>query len=70
LGCIYKTRCYPLGVEDKAGVKPRGLICKMCDRKFLVRDVCHKWREPIVAVQESNSKMQKAVDIAEDKLEA
>jgi len=34
--CILKTRPYPIGND---GYKNRGEICKVCDRKFFVREM-------------------------------
>ena len=36
--CVRKTRIYPQGPEDDDGQRTlRGPICKLCDRKFMVR---------------------------------
>jgi hypothetical protein len=35
--CLYKNRVYPRSKIDENGLKPRGKICKLCDRKFLIR---------------------------------
>jgi hypothetical protein len=35
--CLTKTRPYPKAALDKNGERVRGDICKLCDRKFLVR---------------------------------
>ena len=35
--CVKKTRIYPLAPEDENGERARGKICKLCDRKFMVR---------------------------------
>ncbi len=35
--CMTKTRPFPKAKLDNQGHKPRGKICKYCDRKFLVR---------------------------------
>jgi len=37
--CLTKTRPYPKAVLDKNGERVRGDICKLCDRKFLVRQM-------------------------------
>ena len=37
--CLYKERMYPRGRIDADGQKPRGKICKLCDRKFLIREI-------------------------------
>jgi|DEB19_MinimDraft_2_1074335.scaffolds.fasta_scaffold234022_1 hypothetical protein len=37
--CCNKTRFYPKARLDGNGEKPRGKICKLCDRKFLIRQV-------------------------------
>ena len=37
--CCNKSRFYPKGKLDGNGEKPRGKICKLCDRKFLIRQV-------------------------------
>ena len=35
--CMYKERMFPRGRIDADGKKPLGKICKVCDRKFLMR---------------------------------
>jgi len=37
--CCNKNRFYPRAKLDNNGDKPRGRICKLCDRKFLVRAI-------------------------------
>ena len=37
--CLQKERMYPRGRIDAEGKKPKGLCCKLCDRKFLMRQV-------------------------------
>lgn len=37
--CLTKTRPYPKAALDKNGERVRGDICKLCDRKFLVRQM-------------------------------
>ena len=37
--CLYKERMFPRGKINADGQKPRGKICKLCDRKFLVRQM-------------------------------
>ena len=37
--CLYKERMYPRGRINADGQKPRGEICKLCDRKFLIRQI-------------------------------
>lgn len=37
--CLYKERMYPRGRINADGQKPKGKICKLCDRKFLVRQM-------------------------------
>ena len=37
--CFYKERMYPRGKIDADGMKPKGKICKLCDRKFIVRQM-------------------------------
>lgn len=34
--CTKKTRLYP---QQPAGQKERGKVCKLCDRKFLIKDM-------------------------------
>ena len=33
--------------------KPRGPICKLCDKKFLLKDLCLKWNETVKATNDS-----------------
>ena len=35
--CFYKERMFPHGKINADGQKPRGKICKLCDRKFIMR---------------------------------
>jgi hypothetical protein len=35
--CLTKTRPYPKAALDNSGNRIRGDICKLCDRRFLVR---------------------------------
>lgn len=37
--CLYKERMYPRGRINAEGQKPRGQICKLCDRKFLIKEI-------------------------------
>ena len=37
--CCYKERMYPRSRINAEGSKPRGKICKLCDRKFLIRQL-------------------------------
>ena len=37
--CFTKTRPFPKAALDKNGERVRGEICKLCDRKFLVRQM-------------------------------
>jgi len=37
--CLYKERMYPRGRINADGQKPKGKICKLCDRKFIVRQM-------------------------------
>ena len=62
--CIKKSRCFPLANEDANKNKPRGPICKTCDRKFLIRDVCYLWRKPIISAELALNSMSEQVDSA------
>lgn len=35
--CLKKTRIFPLARKDENGERARGKICKLCDRKFMVK---------------------------------
>lgn len=37
--CTQKSRPYPNGGKDSCGARMRGTICKLCDRKFLLRNL-------------------------------
>lgn len=37
--CLFKSRPFPSSGIDKNGERLRGEICKLCDRKFLVRNM-------------------------------
>ena len=37
--CLYKERMFPRGRINADGQKPRGEICKLCDRKFMLRQI-------------------------------
>ena len=37
--CMQKERMFPRGRINADGQKPRGQICKLCDRKFLMRQM-------------------------------
>ena len=48
-----KTRPYPLTDEyiTKAKEK-RGLICLLCDKKFIIKALAVEWNEPIITVND------------------
>ena len=37
--CCYKERMFPRGRINADGQKPRGEICKVCDRMFMIRAI-------------------------------
>lgn len=37
--CMYKERKFPRGRLNADGQKPRGNICRLCDRKFIIREI-------------------------------
>ena len=51
--CIKKTKQYPLANANANGDKPRGPICRLCDRKFLLKDLQKVWVKDFKAVNDS-----------------
>ena len=37
--CLYKERMFPRAKLNADAQKPRGAICKLCDRKFIIRSL-------------------------------
>jgi hypothetical protein len=44
LNCCKKTRLYPESIKDQKTGRPtaRGAICKLCDRKFFIRELVNE----------------------------
>lgn len=40
--CTQKSRPFPLAPKDPSGMRLRGPCCKLCDRKFLLRNLMDK----------------------------
>ena len=53
--CLTKMRPFPNGKEE-GGRRIRGKICKLCDRKFLVRQVM---TENLLKIEEKDRKIAK-----------
>lgn len=47
--CTKKTRIYPNCIKDPISQKQelRGIICKLCDRKFFIREMCDRTMKKI-----------------------
>ena len=37
--CLYKERAFPRATINAGGKKKKGEICKVCDRKFFIRQM-------------------------------
>ena len=59
--CMQKTRLFPESIKDPMTCRPtvRGPICKLCDRKFMVREKVNKVDKEIKAAKLSLVQMLK-----------
>jgi hypothetical protein len=48
-----KSRPYPLADDFTKKSEKRGLICLLCDRKFIIRQLAVEWNVPIMAVRDA-----------------
>ena len=62
--CLYKERMYPRGRINADGQKPRGQICKLCDRKFLIREINLETSMKIVNNKKRAVQLETALDEA------
>lgn len=60
--CCNKSRFYPRAELDKNGEKPRGKICRLCDRKFLIRQVLLQTSADIQNRKRTEDKLQAEMD--------
>ena len=57
--CFTKTRPFPKGAIPTGGVKPRGKICKLCDRKFMVKKIIQENHLRIIKKDKTLTKLRK-----------
>ena len=55
---------YPRGRINADGQKPRGQICKLCDRKFLIREINLETSMKIVNNKKRAVQLETALDEA------
>lgn len=62
--CTKKTRIFAMSTADHTGKRERGIICKLCDRKFFIKEMMQKSIKEIemqnVVIQLSKTKVNKA----------
>lgn len=66
--CCQKSRFFPKAKLDSNGDKPRGKICKFCERKFLIRQVLLEASAKIQKQRHIESKLQAELDRVEQRL--
>ena len=60
--CLYKERMYPRGRINAEGQKPRGSICRLCDRKFLIRQIQLETAMATAKSKQKSSTLESALD--------
>lgn len=60
--CLSKERPYVNGEIDKDGKRARGKVCKLCDRKILVRQMLLKSQSEVSQKTSEQRKIMKQIE--------
>ena len=66
--CLYKERMFPRGRINADGQKPKGKICKLCDHKFIVRQMNLETAMVVNKSKQEVRKLEESVEAARKEL--